>query len=263
MRSNVAELRPRVDDVPAVVDAEPSDAMMFQSDALDLLLGIAVESVAANSYGVCEYLDTFRLGENVDWAAPAESLAYHGHCHQKAVKKDHHAVGVLRRAGYGVDPLDLGCCSMDGSFGYEAEHHSLSQSIGDILVARSRTARRPSSPRRAPPVAPSSVTGASSLSQPRARSPGATSTAMSRRPRSNCWPTRSRGHGSSRHPSFGPSTDDRLVVHDRHGRRLDLEEHRLRDATEQGLADRRPLSPAEDEVSGLKSLGHVDDLVGG
>ncbi|NKE37209.1 FAD-binding protein [Natronococcus sp. JC468] len=134
MRSNVAELAPRVDDGWDVVLAEPSDAVMFQSDALDLLGGRAVESVAANSYGVCEYLDTFRLDANVDWNTPAESLAYHGHCHQKATKKDHHAVGVLRRAGYVVDPLDSGCCGMAGSFGYEAEHYSLSQSIGDILV---------------------------------------------------------------------------------------------------------------------------------
>ncbi|ELY50926.1 FAD-binding and (Fe-S)-binding domain-containing protein [Natronolimnohabitans innermongolicus] len=134
MRANVAELAPRVDDGWDVVVAEPSDAVMFQSDSLDLLGGVGVESVAANSYGVCEYLDTFRLDENVDWAAPEDSVAYHGHCHQKATKKDHHAVGVLRRAGYAVDPLDSGCCGMAGSFGYEAEHYSLSQSIGDILV---------------------------------------------------------------------------------------------------------------------------------
>ncbi|WP_408960207.1 FAD-binding and (Fe-S)-binding domain-containing protein [Natrinema sp. 74] len=134
MRSNVAELAPRVDSGWDIVLAEPSDAVMFQSDALDLLGGTNVESVAANAYGVCEYLDTYRLDENVDWNAPSESVAYHGHCHQKATKKDHHAVGVLRRAGYAVDPLDSGCCGMAGSFGYEAEHYSLSQSIGDILV---------------------------------------------------------------------------------------------------------------------------------
>ncbi|WP_226043103.1 FAD-binding and (Fe-S)-binding domain-containing protein [Natrinema sp. DC36] len=134
MRANVAELAPRVDEGWDVVLAEPSDAVMFQSDALDLLGGTGVESVAANAYGVCEYLDAFRLDENVDWAAPSESVAYHGHCHQKATKKDHHAVGILRRAGYAVDPLDSGCCGMAGSFGYEAEHYSLSQSIGDILV---------------------------------------------------------------------------------------------------------------------------------
>ncbi len=134
IEANVAELEPRIREGWDVVVAEPSDAVMFQSDALDLRSGTAVERFAANSYGLCEYLDTFRLDENVDWAAPDESVVYHGHCHQKAEKKDHHAVGVLRRAGYAVDPLDSGCCGMAGTFGYEAEHYSLSQSIADILV---------------------------------------------------------------------------------------------------------------------------------
>ncbi|MFC7203278.1 FAD-binding and (Fe-S)-binding domain-containing protein [Haloferax namakaokahaiae] len=131
--ANVAELAPRVRDGWDIVLAEPSDAVMFQSDALDLLSGESVELVASNTYGACEYIDTFRLDEHVEWDAPNVSLAYHGHCHQKAVKKDHHAVGVLRRAGYGVDPLDSGCCGMAGSFGYEKEHYSMSKAIGDIL----------------------------------------------------------------------------------------------------------------------------------
>jgi len=41
---------------------------------------------------------------------------------------------VLRRAGYEVDPIDSGCCGMAGSFGYEAEHYSMSRAIGDVLV---------------------------------------------------------------------------------------------------------------------------------
>ena len=130
---NVEALAPLVEDGWDVVHVEPSDAVMFQLDYLDLLSGDAVETLAANTYGVCEYLDTFRLDERVDWDGPDESLTYHGHCHQKATKKDHHAVGVLRRAGYDVDPLDSGCCGMAGSFGYEAEHFSMSSAIGSIL----------------------------------------------------------------------------------------------------------------------------------
>ncbi|MFB6154513.1 MAG: FAD-binding and (Fe-S)-binding domain-containing protein [Haloferacaceae archaeon] len=131
--TNVGALEPAVDDGWDVVLVEPSDAVMFQSDYLDLLSGEAVERVAANSYGVLEYVDTFRLDESMPFADPAESLTYHGHCHQKATRKDHHAVGVLRRAGYEVDPLDSGCCGMAGSFGYEAEHYDLSQAISRIL----------------------------------------------------------------------------------------------------------------------------------
>jgi FAD/FMN-containing dehydrogenase/Fe-S oxidoreductase len=131
--ANVAELAPRVADGWDVIVPEPSDAVMFQSDLLDLLSSGDAERVADNTYGVCEYVDTFRLGDDIDWTEPGESLTYHGHCHQKATKKDHHAVGVLRRAGYAVDPLDSGCCGMAGSFGYEAEHYSMSRAIGRLL----------------------------------------------------------------------------------------------------------------------------------
>ncbi|WP_255170405.1 FAD-binding and (Fe-S)-binding domain-containing protein [Natrononativus amylolyticus] len=133
-KDNVAGLEPAINEGWDVVVIEPSDAVMFQSDYLDLL-GENAATLAANSYGICEYLDTFGLDEGIafDPDAVDEALTYHGHCHQKAVAKDHHAVGVLRRAGYAVDPLDSGCCGMAGSFGYEAEHASMSDAIATIL----------------------------------------------------------------------------------------------------------------------------------
>jgi len=90
---------------------------------------------------VCEYIDVYELDRDLEFDTSDErrgedggpDLIYHGHCHQKATKKDHHAVGVLRRAGYEVDPLDSGCCGMAGSFGYEAEHFSMSEAIASIL----------------------------------------------------------------------------------------------------------------------------------
>jgi FAD/FMN-containing dehydrogenase/Fe-S oxidoreductase len=132
-RTNVETLAPKVREGWDIVVVEPTDAVMFQSDYRDLLTGDAVDDVAANTYGAMEYVDAFGLDEALATDAPAESLTYHGHCHQKATSKDHHAVGVLRRAGYDVDPLDSGCCGMAGSFGYEAEHYSMSAAIGRIL----------------------------------------------------------------------------------------------------------------------------------
>jgi FAD/FMN-containing dehydrogenase/Fe-S oxidoreductase len=134
---NSRALAPHVASRKDVVLIEPSDAVMFQSDALDLVPSghkarMATETVATNSYGLCEYLDAFQLDNGIEWAGN-EHVTYHGHCHQKAEKKDHHAVGVLRRAGYAVDPLDSTCCGMAGSFGYEAEHHSMSMAVGEIL----------------------------------------------------------------------------------------------------------------------------------
>jgi FAD/FMN-containing dehydrogenase/Fe-S oxidoreductase len=132
-RHNVRELADDVEDGWSVVFVEPSDAVMLQDEYRDLLSGPDVEMVAENAYGVCEYLDTFRLDGRIEFGDVAESLAYHGHCNQKAINRDHHAVGVLRRAGYEVDPLDSTCCGMAGSFGYEAEHYDLSQAIGRVL----------------------------------------------------------------------------------------------------------------------------------
>jgi FAD/FMN-containing dehydrogenase/Fe-S oxidoreductase len=132
-RRNVEALAPYVEDGWSVVFVEPSDAVMFQDEYRDLLSGPDAAAVSASAYGLCEYLDVHRLDENVAWDAPGDHLTYHGHCNQKATNKDHHAVGVLRRAGYRVNPLDSGCCGMAGSFGYEAEHYDLSQAIGRIL----------------------------------------------------------------------------------------------------------------------------------
>ncbi len=130
---NVDALAPLVDDGWDVVAIEPSDAVMFQHDNLDLLAGSDAQRVADNSYGVMEYLASHDLDSSLPRVDADERLTYHGHCHQKATKKDHHAVGVLRRIGYAVDPLDSGCCGMAGSFGYETEHYSMSKAIGRIL----------------------------------------------------------------------------------------------------------------------------------
>ncbi len=130
---NVETLVPKVEAGWDVVVVEPSDAVMFQSDYLDLLSGPEVETFAANSYGVMEYVDTFDLFGDREFREQGESLTYHGHCHQKSTNKDHHTVSVLGRVGYDVDPLDSTCCGMAGSFGYEAEHYSMSKAIASIL----------------------------------------------------------------------------------------------------------------------------------
>ncbi|RQG91118.1 FAD-binding oxidoreductase [Natrarchaeobius halalkaliphilus] len=131
---NVETLAPLVAEGWDVVVIEPSDAVMLQSDYRDLLDDDATELVAETSYGVCEYIDTFGLDAELTVDETTDgSLTYHGHCHQKATRTDHHAVAVLRRIGYDVDPLDSGCCGMAGSFGYESEHASMSDAIASIL----------------------------------------------------------------------------------------------------------------------------------
>jgi FAD/FMN-containing dehydrogenase/Fe-S oxidoreductase len=119
-----------------IVTVEPSDAVMFQDEYRTLVSGPAVDAVSDHVYSVLEYLDVNRVDRDLSFGESNQTLSYHGHCHQKAAGTDHHAVGVLRRAGYEVDPIDSGCCGMAGSFGYEAEHYRLSKAIGKILFER-------------------------------------------------------------------------------------------------------------------------------
>ncbi|MEF8782929.1 MAG: FAD-linked oxidase C-terminal domain-containing protein [Haloarculaceae archaeon] len=141
-RTNLETLAPDIEDDWSVLFVEPSDAVMFQDEYVDLLSeagtasgadGDRVHDLAAASYGVCEYLNTHAVYEEIEFDSPDESLTYHGHCNQKALNRDFHAAATLRAAGYGVDHLDSSCCGMAGSFGYEAEHYELSKAIGEIL----------------------------------------------------------------------------------------------------------------------------------
>ncbi|MEF8779481.1 MAG: FAD-linked oxidase C-terminal domain-containing protein [Haloferacaceae archaeon] len=137
-RENVTRLAPKISEGWDVVTVEPSASVMFQSDYPDLLSGDAVDAVSQNSYSALEYIDTFGLVENMSFRDVEESLTYHGNCLHKATKKGHHAATVMATAGYDVDYLDSTCCGMAGSFGYEAEHYSLSQSVFDILRGQIR-----------------------------------------------------------------------------------------------------------------------------
>ncbi len=131
---NVERLAPMVADGWSVLFVEPSDAAMFQDEYGYLRAGADVAAVADGAYGVSEYLATHGLNEAIDFDAPDESLAYHSHCNQAALNRDHFTAAVLEAAGYRVDHLDSGCCGMAGSFGYEAEHYDLSVAIGEILA---------------------------------------------------------------------------------------------------------------------------------
>ena len=130
---NISTLAPMVDDGYSVVFVEPSDAVMFQDEYLDLLSGDDVHAVSESSFGIMEYLTVSDLIAELSFIDSPGTLTYHGHCNQKATNKSHHAQIALEDAGYTVEMVDSTCCGMAGSFGYEAEHYELSRAIGDIL----------------------------------------------------------------------------------------------------------------------------------
>ena len=123
-----------------IVGIEPSCVAMLQDEYGDLL-SAPPRTAMRRTFEIMEYLDTV-AASHFDGLAfePGGPLIYHGHCHQKALKREHHAARVLARAGFAVTSVDSGCCGMAGSFGYEAEHYEMSMAIGRLLFEKIRAA---------------------------------------------------------------------------------------------------------------------------
>jgi len=63
------------------------------------------------------------------------AIKLHGHCHQKALSSVVPTVRMLELpAAYKVTLIPSGCCGMAGSFGYEEEHYTVSQQVGELVL---------------------------------------------------------------------------------------------------------------------------------
>jgi Fe-S oxidoreductase len=66
-----------------------------------------------------------------------KKILLHGHCHQKALVGVDPAVRLLSRIpGSEIIDADSGCCGMAGSFGYEREHYTISEAVGERKLFR-------------------------------------------------------------------------------------------------------------------------------
>jgi FAD/FMN-containing dehydrogenase/Fe-S oxidoreductase len=136
--TNVERLREFAEEGVPVVTVEPScaSALGEYDDLLDDTGGVPDVSSTVASF----LYDRLAAGE-LELPDPGgdtaeTTVAFHGHCHSSAKGWDHAPVGVLRQAGYTVEPVDATCCGMAGAFGYETEHYDLSMEIGDDLEAK-------------------------------------------------------------------------------------------------------------------------------
>ena len=93
------------------------------------------ETLAKNVLTIEEFLSNEMTLDKIDvskFTTTPKTVYYHGHCHQKAVSSNAHAVSILSiPQNFKVHSIDSGCCGMAGSFGYENEHYELSQQIGE------------------------------------------------------------------------------------------------------------------------------------
>jgi FAD/FMN-containing dehydrogenase/Fe-S oxidoreductase len=138
---NVELLDPLVTPDAPLVGIEPSAILGFRDEYPDLVPERLVEParrLAARTLLIDEFLAreaaAGRIGPEQFTAAPRRILL-HGHCHQKALSTLAATVAALSLPpGHTVETIPSGCCGMAGSFGYEREHHALSQAIGGLVL---------------------------------------------------------------------------------------------------------------------------------
>jgi FAD/FMN-containing dehydrogenase/Fe-S oxidoreductase len=135
-----------------IVGLEPSCILTFRDEYPDLLDDPRAAVLAKQSFLIDEFLsreigagrsslrfrdDRLQTIDDRTTVHRPSSIVHrqfllHGHCHQKALVGTSHALALLHMIpGAQAREIDSGCCGMAGSFGYEAEHHAISQAIGE------------------------------------------------------------------------------------------------------------------------------------
>jgi len=117
-----------------ILGLEPSCLLTLRDEYLDLLPDDPrAQRVAGRAMLIEEFLsDLADRGElQLKWKPDVRRVLVHGHCYQKALTGTKPLLQMLSLPGWEVREIDSGCCGMAGSFGYEAEHYGLSQTIGE------------------------------------------------------------------------------------------------------------------------------------
>jgi FAD/FMN-containing dehydrogenase/Fe-S oxidoreductase len=130
---NVDLLAPYAEQGVPIIGCEPSCILTLRDEYPDLVSDARVETVAANSFMIEEFLAKLHAHGELDlpFKDVKRQLLLHGHCHQKALIGTGPSLTMLRLPpGFEVEEVDSGCCGMAGSFGFEHEHYDISRAIG-------------------------------------------------------------------------------------------------------------------------------------
>ena len=136
----VERLAPYAERGVLIVGCEPSCLLTLRDEYLRLLPDDPrAKIVAARTTPLAGLLlqaiqaGTLRLA--TDSPVSGRRVLIHPHCHEKAITGTQATVELLRQIpGADVVELDVGCCGMAGSFGFEAEHYQLSQEIARLRL---------------------------------------------------------------------------------------------------------------------------------
>jgi Fe-S oxidoreductase len=131
LRQVLDVLRPEIQAGTPVVALEPSCGAVFRDELVEMLPADEdAKRLCRQTHSLAELL----ARQAPDWRGPERSgrALLHLHCHQRATADTTCDESVLRSAGLEVETLDVGCCGLAGSFGYEAgEPYEVSVKVGE------------------------------------------------------------------------------------------------------------------------------------
>ncbi len=138
---NVKAFTGKIDEKTPLIGIEPSAILSFQ-DEYPRLVSSSIEPEARELGQNTLLLESFLYKEIQKGQIEQEQftqkealIAFHGHCHQKALSEPDHTVWMLSLPqNYHVEGIPSGCCGMAGSFGYEKDHYQVSMDIGEMVL---------------------------------------------------------------------------------------------------------------------------------
>lgn len=138
-RRNVERLLTLREQGVRIVGVEPSCVAALRSEYRHLLPDEPTSRLGHGVFEVMEFLARLQSEDALSWpkhaATGTEKIVYHGHCQQKALGVHDDVVGFLRSVpGLEAETVDVSCCGMAGSFGYQRDFSSISRHLGRELA---------------------------------------------------------------------------------------------------------------------------------
>ena len=124
-----------------LIGIEPSAILTFRDEYIDLAAEEnyqRAKELAANSYTIEEFLTMQLEAGMIDrslFTTASGKILIHGHCYQKSLSSQKFISSCLEiPANYKTSLIPSGCCGMAGGFGYEKEHFTVSQQVGELVL---------------------------------------------------------------------------------------------------------------------------------
>jgi Fe-S oxidoreductase len=118
----------------AIVGLEPSCLLTLRDEALVMGLGEEAQCVSKHALLFEEFVSREVLAGRFELKlnAAGAPLLLHAHCHQKAFGAVSPILDVMRLIP-GAEPelIESSCCGMAGSFGYHADHYTVSMQMAE------------------------------------------------------------------------------------------------------------------------------------